>query len=188
MFGSVRAVPSGPERSRPSGPERSRAVPSGPERSQNDYSVCAACRMQDAGCRIGPKMDSSACGAGCRNAGCKIRPKEFVRWVQLHICILHRVPVHSFGPDSAFCILHLHIGVQFTALGLILHSAFCICILHRVQITALGLMLHSAFCICILHRAQFTALFGADSAVSPPEERQRRDATWRGTLRRGVCK
>ena len=24
------------------------------------------------------------------------------------ICILHRVPVHSFGPDSAFCILHLH--------------------------------------------------------------------------------
>ena len=74
MFGSVRAVPSGPERSRPSGPERSRAVPSGPERSQNDYSVCAACRMQDAGCRIGPKMDSCI---GCKASG--------------------------FGPDSAFC-------------------------------------------------------------------------------------
>ena len=28
--------------------------------AQNVYSVCAACRMQDAGCRIGPKMDSSA--------------------------------------------------------------------------------------------------------------------------------
>ena len=37
MFGSVRAVPSGPEPSRavPSGPERSRAVPSGPRAPQS---------------------------------------------------------------------------------------------------------------------------------------------------------
>ena len=28
------------------------------------------------------------------------------------ICILHRVPVHSFGADSAFCILHLHPSVR----------------------------------------------------------------------------
>ena len=46
----------------------------------------------------------------------------------------------GFGPDSAFCILHLHsasascIGCSSdTALGLILHSAFCICILHDVM-------------------------------------------------------
>merc|ERR1712086_806649 len=48
--------------------------------------------MQDAGCRIGPKMDSSA---WCRMqdaecAGCKIRPKELVRRVPAS-CILHRV-------------------------------------------------------------------------------------------------
>ena len=36
--------------------------------AQNDYSVCAACRVQDAGRRIGPKMDSSACREGLYGA------------------------------------------------------------------------------------------------------------------------
>ena len=72
-------------------------------------------------------------------------------------CILHLHPasgaVHSFGPASAFCILHLHLlhRVQFTALGLILHSAFCICILHRVPVDSFGPA--SAFCILHLHPA-----------------------------------
>ena len=129
--------------------------------AQNVYSVCAACRMQDAGRRIGPKMDSSAYGAGCRmqNAGCKLRPKESrcIRWGLLGAA-------HSFEPDSAscICILHSASGARHLALGPILHSAFCICILHRVQFTALGLILHSA--------------------VSPPEERQRRDAARRSHI------
>ena len=91
-----------------------------------------------------------------QNAGCKIRPKEFVRRVQL--TALSPIP----HPASASCILHR--VLRHPALGPILHSAFCICILHRVQFTALGPILHSAFCICILHGLQFTALFGADSA------------------------
>ena len=114
--------------------------------AQNDYSVCAACRMQDAGCRIGPQMDSSA---WCRmrrmqNAGCKIRPKEFVRWVQLTALspILH--------PASASCILH-RVQARHLALGPILHSAFCICILHRVPVHSFGP--DSAFCILHLHPA-----------------------------------
>ena len=113
-------------------------------------SVCAACRMQDAGyaeTRIGPKIDSSAWRAGCAGCRmqerCKIRPKEFVRRVQL--TALSPIP----HPASASCILHR--VLRHPALGPILHSAFCICILHRVQCTALELILHSAFCICILH-------------------------------------
>ena len=60
---------------------------------------------------------------------------------------------HSFELDFASCIRILHpaSGARHLALGPILHSAFCICILHRVQFTALELILHSAFCICILH-------------------------------------
>ena len=43
----------------------------------------------------------------------------------------------------------------------ILHSASASCI--GCQFIALGPILHSAFCICILHGVQCTALFGADS-------------------------
>ena len=90
-----------------------------------------------------------------QNAGCKIRPKEFVRRVQL--TALSPIP----HPASASCILHR--VLRHPALGPILHSAFCICILHRVQFTALGPILHSAFCICILH----------DVMLVPGHKRQR---------------
>ena len=68
------------------------------------YVQHAECRMQDA--ESAPKWVLLH-GAGCRmqNAGCKIRPKEFVRRVQLTAL----------------------------SLGLILHSAFWICILHDVM-------------------------------------------------------
>ena len=106
------------------------------------YVQHAECRMQDA--ESAPKWILLH-GAGCRmqNAGCKIRPKEFVRQVQLTASS----PIPH--PASASCILHR--VLRHPALGPILHSAFCICILHRVQFTALGPILHSAFCICILH-------------------------------------
>ena len=82
--------------------------------AQNDYSVCAGCRMQDAG---SPQMDSSAWCRMLQNAGCKIRPKEFVRWVQLTALspILH--------PASASCILHRVQGIWLWARFCILHSA-----------------------------------------------------------------
>ena len=106
------------------------------------YVQHAECRMQEA--ESSPKWILLH-GAGCRmqNAGCKIRPKEFVRRVQLTALS----PISH--PASASCILHR--VLRHPALGPILHSAFCICILHRVQFTALGPILHSAFCICILH-------------------------------------
>jgi len=60
---------------------------------------------------------------------------------------------HSFEPDSASCIRILHSASGAKASGFGPASAFCILHLHpdRVQFTALGLILHSAFCICILH-------------------------------------
>ena len=87
------------------------------------YVQHAECRMQDA--ESAPKWILLH-GAGCRmqNAGCKIRPKEFVRRVQL--TALSPIP----HPASASCILHR--VLRHPALGPILHSAFCICILHRV--------------------------------------------------------
>ena len=44
---------------------------------------------------------------------------------------------------ASFCILHLHpasvlVSQLYVALGSLMHSASCICILHRVQFTALG--------------------------------------------------
>ena len=88
---------------------------------------------------------------------------------------LHSAPTSCIGTLSAlswlwvsfaFRILHPASCTSLTAvaLGPLLHSAFCICILHRVQFTALGLILHSAFCICILHRVPDYS-FGPASAL-----------------------
>ena len=123
------------------------------------YVQHAECRMQEA--ESAPKWILLH-GAGCRmqNAGCKIRPKEFVRRVQL--TALSPIP----HPASASCILHR--VLRHPALGPILHSAFCICILHRVQFTALGLILHSASASCM--RAQIThdhLLRSANGATRP---------------------
>ena len=74
-------------------------------------------------------------------------------WVSFSIphsasCIQHVSHSCSFGPASAFCILHLH-----PASGAVhsfgADSAFCICILHRVPVHSFGA--DSAFCILHLH-------------------------------------
>ena len=82
-------------------------------------------------------------------------------------CILHVSHSCSFGPASAFCILHLH-----PASGAVhsfgADSAFCIlhsaCCTYRVNI--LGWVLHSAFCICILHFQRNT-----ECRISPSMQR-----------------
>ena len=100
------------------------------------YVQDAGCRMQDA--ESVPKWILLH-GAGWQDAECRMQnqthAKEIVRWVQLTalgpilhsafcICILHRVPVHSFGPDSAFCILHLH--PAWVAVHSFVRGRFCI--------------------------------------------------------------
>ena len=136
------------------------------------YVQHAECRMQDA--ESAPKWILLH-GAGCRmqNAGCKIRPKEFVRWVQLTALspILH--------PASASCILH-RVQARHLALGPILHSAFCICILHRVPVHSFGP--DSASASCMGCSSQLCSGPILHSALSPPEERQRRDAARRSHI------
>ena len=90
--------------------------------AQNDYSVCAACRMQDAGCRIGPKMDSSA---WCRMQDAECRMQNQTQ----RVC--PSGAAHSFEPDSASCIRILHPASGAKASGFGPDSAFCILHLHH---------------------------------------------------------
>ena len=110
--------------------------------AQNVYSVCAACRMQDAGCRIGPKMDSSA---WCRMQDAECRMQNQTQRVR------PSGAAHSFEPDSASCIRILHSASGAKASGFGPDSAFCILHLHPASGAVHSFGADSAFCILHLH-------------------------------------
>ena len=112
--------------------------------AQNVYSVCAACRMQDAGSRIGPKMDSSA---WCRMQDAECRMQNQTQ----RVC--PSGAAHSFEPDSASCIRILHSASGAKASGFGPDSAFCILHLHPASGAVHSFGADSAFCILHLHPA-----------------------------------
>ena len=125
----------------------------------------AECRMQNRAKSQMPclhPMQDAGCGCRMQNRAqsCELHPTDKLFGSDFASCILH--PAHPapcrrihFGADSASCILHSACCTyRVNILGWVLHSAFCICILHFQRNTECRIspsMQRQTHAVCVLH-------------------------------------